>query len=386
MSERSLDHYQIEELIGVGSSGQVYRAWDPLLERRVALKVLREESSGGDPLLEARMQARLKHEHIVQVYETGLHRGRPAVAMQLVDGQTLGAACRDLELKARLGIIEQVVRAVAFAHRGGLIHRDLKPANVLVEARESGPHAFVVDFGIATEVEAEGVTLTGLVLGTPEYMAPEQLRGERTRSSDLYALGVMLFETVAGRRPHAAETRMGLMFDRLRTPAPSLRSAAPAAPRDLVAVVDRCLAFEPEARFPSAEALAHDLSAIQRGEPVSARPLTLTYRFGSWVGRHRLAAAAAALAASALVVAGAVAVRERVLGAERAELAREFASSARDIEWTVRAIEMSPPHDSSRARRDLEARVAEVEARRVELGPRAFAAGSLAVGQAELAL
>ncbi|MEM6796032.1 MAG: serine/threonine-protein kinase, partial [Acidobacteriota bacterium] len=387
MLERSLDHYRIEELIGLGAGGQVYRARDPELERLVALKVLRHDPGAREPLREARMQARLEHEHIAQIYETGLHRGRPAVAMQLIEGVDFAVACRSLESDQRLEIFEHVVRAVAFAHRGGLIHRDLKPANVLVEDRGDGRfHAFVVDFGIATEIDAEGVTLTGTIAGTPEYMAPEQIRGERTRRSDLYALGVMLFEAMSGRRPQQAEARLELMFERLRTPAPPLRRVMPEASLDLAAVVDRCLAFEPTHRYASADELLRDVIALRRGEPVSARPLTAAYHAASWLRRHRLLAAVVAGAALAVTVLAGAALRERLRSADRAKLAQDFASSARDLEWTLRAIEMSPIHDATDARRTLSSRIGRVESRLRELGDAAAVPGALALGRAHLAL
>lgn len=381
-----LDRYEIEELLGVGAGGRVYRAWDPRLERRVALKVLRTPEAGEAPLREARVQARLAHPHIAEIYEIGLHQGRPAVAMQLIDGIVFPTGPGELDFDGKLLVLEQVARAVAYAHDRGMIHRDLKPANILVERRESGPHAFVVDFGLATEIDAAGVTLTGSVVGTPEYMAPEQMRGERTRASDLYALGVLLFEAVCGRRPHQADSRVQLMLEVVRTPAEPLLRHAPTASPDLAAVVDRCLAFEPRRRYESADALAEDLSALRDGLPVSARPLTPFDRAWRWIGRHKVRASLLAALLTVGVGLTATALRERVRGARMAELSQEFAGRASDLEWTLRAIEMSPLHDSSHGRRRLEASLEDVRRRMEELGPLAVGPGHTAIGRTELAL
>ena len=353
--ESEMDRYVIEELLGTGASGQVYRAFDPDLERHVALKVLRQTDSGYDSLREARLQARLEHPHIAQIYETGERDGRQAVAMQLIEGRDLTTVCRDLPRGEHLLVFEQIASAVHFAHRSGLLHRDLKPGNVLVEDRQGSPHVFVLDFGIATEIDAPGVTLTGMAVGTPEYMAPEQLRGERSRSADVYSLGVMLFEVLAGRRPHQADSRVELMVQVMREPAPTVRRFEQDLAPDVVAVVDRALAYEPEDRYHSAGQLALDLEALRLGQPVSVRPLGRAQRLSRWIRRNRLLSGLAAAAALMVWLLGGAAMAERWRSEARAELAQEFASQAKDIEWTTRAIEMAPLHDTSKARSVLEA-------------------------------
>jgi serine/threonine-protein kinase len=227
-ASEAASRYEVGELLGEGGMARVHRAFDKVLKRTVALKLLRSD----DPLLiqrflrEARAQAKVAHEHICPIYEVGVLGGRPFIAMQLVEGETLGAAQAKMTLEQRVRVLREVAEAVDAAHQAGLIHRDLKPANILVERTESGEwKPYVLDFGIAREASAEGLTMTGQLLGTPHYMSPEQALGraaEVDRRTDVYALGATLYELCAG-----GAALLGCLGD--RGPPPGHREGAGAA-------------------------------------------------------------------------------------------------------------------------------------------------------------
>jgi eukaryotic-like serine/threonine-protein kinase len=302
--------YEIHELLGIGGRGQVYRARDVLLDRWVALKLLR----GGDEdvqqrlLREARAQARVDHPNVCRVFEAGELDGKPFIAMELVEGEPIDRATADLSLRQRIDLLRKVAEAVQAAHSQGLVHRDLKPGNVLVELRGDRLEPFVVDFGLAVEPEAPGLTATGTVVGTPGYMAPEQITGDRSRidrRTDVYALGALLYRVLAGRDPYEAGSPVEALMEAVRTDPVPLRKVIDDVPRDLALIVHKCLERDPESRYDSARLLAEDLERFLDGRPVLAQPPSWTYRAVRVLRRHRRLAAGLG-AAALLAVAGAV--------------------------------------------------------------------------------
>ncbi len=264
--------------IGSGGMGEVFKAWDPDLQRHVALKYLRHD----DPVLverllrEARAQARVDHPSVGKVYEVGEDEGRPYIAMEYVDGRPLDIAAAGLSLEHKVLLVKQVAEAVQAAHAAGLIHRDLKPANILVVDRDGLPHPYVLDFGIARLEEVAGLTMTGQVMGTPGYLSPEQARGEVAtldRRTDVFSLGVILYELLGGARPFDGHSSVEILLHLIEDEPEPLRTRAPGIPRDLETVVMTCLEKDPDRRYPSARALADDLGRFLDGEPVEARPI-----------------------------------------------------------------------------------------------------------------
>ena len=295
------ERYVIERLLGAGGMGQVYLAQDTRLNRKIALKLLRGANNDlvDRMIREARAQARVIHDNICKVYDAGEFDGKPYIAMQFVDGCPIDQAAREMSLRQKVIVLRDVAEAVQAAHNHGLVHRDLKPGNVMVEQSDPGVwHPYVLDFGIALELEAPGMTTTGTIRGTPAYMAPEQIRGGRDEldhRADIYSLGIVLYELLSGGPPFTAATPIELLIKALEEPPPSLRKTARDVPVDLRVIVEKCLEKEPERRYRSARALAEDLDRFLANEPVMARPATWTYRLRKQIARHKIVASTVAV-------------------------------------------------------------------------------------------
>jgi len=288
------DRYTLLDVLGDGGMARVYLARDGVLGREVALKVLGERYAEDELFVErfrreAKNAASLNHPGVVQVYDQGrAEDGTYYMAMEYVPGGTLK------ELIARRGplnsseaadIASRVADALAEAHRGGIVHRDVKPQNVLLTA--SG-EAKVADFGIARATSSRTMTETNTVLGTASYMSPEQVRGERVGpQSDLYSLGVVLYEMLTGRLPHEASDPIATAMKHLERPAPHPRDANPVVPEELDALVVRLLSKDPEERYPGAAELAEDLRRIRDGLPPLASGFGGQIRTNPTVSRPR---------------------------------------------------------------------------------------------------
>ena len=260
--------YEVEELVGTGGMSSVYRARDTVLGRHVALKVLHEHFSTDEEYVErfrreARAIARLNHPNIVTVIDRGEFEGRQFIVFEHVPGENLKDLVRregPLPVQEALALTQQVARGLAFAHEHGIVHRDVKPQNVLVD-EEGSPK--VTDFGIARSLDPqEGLTQTGTLLGTSDYIAPEQASGRRVdERSDQYGLGVLLYELLTGEVPYPAETFMAVAMRHLRDPVPSVSERRQDVPPEVDSIVARAMAKNPNDRFPSVEAMAAAIDA-----------------------------------------------------------------------------------------------------------------------------
>ena len=268
--------YELEELVGTGGMSSVYRAHDRLLERHVALKVLHEHFTADSDYVErfrreARAVAQLSHPNIVTVIDRGEQDDRQFIVFEYVDGQNLKSLlARDGPLPereaVRLGL--QIARALGFAHGQGLIHRDVKPQNVLLNG---DGQAKVTDFGIARSVEVHGgLTQTGTVLGTSDYISPEQARGSRADAqSDIYSLGAVLYELLTAEVPFPGDNFVAVAMRHINEPPPSVRAKRPELSPRLDAAIRRAMAKDPRDRFASMDELCAELSACL-GEETTA--------------------------------------------------------------------------------------------------------------------
>ena len=278
MSERILPpRYSSTAHLASGGMGDVYRATDGLLSRTVAVKVLAERHARNADVRarftrEARAAARLSaHPNVVTVFDVGEHHGQPFIVMEYLDGGSVHDRVRSTPVAPGRAIewLRQAAAGLDAAHAQGIVHRDVKPANLLLDDED---RVHVTDFGIASAAGFDTLTLPGTVLGTAGYLSPEQARGETaTAASDRYALGVVAYELLTGRRPYAAETPVTEAFAHLNAPIPSAAQVAPGLPRGVDAVFERALAKEPRDRPASAGELVEELADVFRdAEPVTA--------------------------------------------------------------------------------------------------------------------
>ena len=263
--------YHIEDLVGEGAMGVVYRALDPVLNRHVAIKVMsdalaRDEALRDRFLREARAAGSLQHPNVITIYDFGEVDGHLYIAMEFVDGSDLDVVLRNgtpLSLDEKLSIMTDVLNGLGYAHRRGVVHRDIKPANVRID--EEG-HARIMDFGIAHLNSAmTKMTRTGMMLGTPNYMAPEQITGEEiSPRTDIFAAGAVLYELLTNSRPFQADTLHAVLYKITSESPPSLSSILPGLPSSLNDVVMRALAKDPARRYPTALEMANDLTRVRQ--------------------------------------------------------------------------------------------------------------------------
>ena len=330
-----MGNYELTAEIASGGSGLVYRARQIDLGRTVAVKVLRAGTLATEEEVhrfhaEAEAAARLDHSSIVPVYEVGAHEGRPFISMKLVDGPSLDRCIeryRD-DPRAAASLVARVARAVDHGHRHAVLHRDVKPSNVLL-GEDGTP--YVVDFGTAKLLDAgEGRTVTGSIIGTPYYMAPEQVlaRGDLTVATDVYGLGCVLYELLVGRPPLVAEGLIETLQLVVESDPTPIRSVRPDIHRDLATICHTCLRKDPARRYASALALAEDLERWLKYEPIRARPTARIERM--WLAARRKPLVTALLAAIALlsvtlVVGTVVTGFELRAGLERTRAAEDLA-------------------------------------------------------------
>jgi eukaryotic-like serine/threonine-protein kinase len=386
---RYFGDYELQDEIARGGMGVVYRARQSSLNRPVALKMILAANFASEADVarfrrEAESAANLDHPNIIPIYEVGEHDGRHYFSMRLIEGTSLAERMRNEDhsqtpltrpsgtlsprpmrgegwgegssLKAAVHLITKVARAVHYAHQHGILHRDLKPANILLDA--SG-EPFVTDFGLARSVEGDSaLTLSGAVMGTPAYMAPEQATASKTitTSADIYSLGAILYEALTGQPPFKGgtviETIQHVLDDEPRPP----RELSSSVDKDLETIALKCLEKDPARRYSSAEALAADLDHWLNHEPIAARPIGGVERAVKWA--RRKPALAALILVTLLAVSAYIGLalfnkarflRERDLAIEarmRAELAEKeteqklwqsYLAQARANRWSGRA-------------------------------------------------
>jgi hypothetical protein len=335
--------YEIIQELGRGGMGIAYEAQQTGLKRIVALKMILAQQLA-DPAdvrrfrTEAENIAALDHPHIVPVYEVGEHQGQHFFSMKLMDGASLSASLPAYAADPRKAaqLVAQVARAVHHAHQRGILHRDLKPANILLD-KEGSPH--VTDFGLAKRIQGEGgVSLSGAIVGTPAYMAPEQATAQKTVTTavDVYGLGAVLYALLTGGPPFQGANVLEILTQVVERKATSPRALNQRVDRDLETVCLKCLAKDPARRYQSAEQLAEDLERWQRGEPILARPAGPWERAGKWVKRNPLVAGLLAALVLVLLAGSVVSVCFAIHDTRQAEQARTAEADAKRKAKTAR--------------------------------------------------
>src|SRR5216684_3616275 len=308
------ERYEIQQLLGQGGMGAVYKARDIELERLVALKLIRPDLASHPEILrrfkqELILAREVTHRNVIRIFDLGQAHGVRFITMEYVEGRDLRALLHEkgkLTPEEAVPIFVQIASALEAAHHAGVVHRDLKPQNVMVD---QGGRVYVMDFGVARSLETPGMTQTGALMGTPEYMSPEQAKGLKADArSDLFSLGIIFYEMLSGVSPFKADTAMATMFKRTRERAVPLAQAMSGVPVFLSDIVSKCLEIDQEQRYPSARAIIEDLEKWKSGEVRSAmnpvaRWLEYAPRQQKWL---------AAGMAACLVIGGAYSFREKL--------------------------------------------------------------------------
>jgi WD40 repeat protein len=380
--------YELIDVLGRGGMAVVYLARQVSLDRLVALKTvsaaLGAESHGRERFRrEARAVAQLEHPRIVSIHDIGTSAGAMYYTMDYIAGADLGRAMRErtIPIREAASIVQKVAEAIEHAHQRGVLHRDLKPGNILLD-KANEPH--VADFGIALETEAAaGLTLTGDVLGTPPYMAPEALAGgpgKSSAASEVYALGAILFHLLTGRTPFTGTTASEILHLALSAAPPSPRLLNAAIPRDLETICLKCLEKSPESRYATAGALAEDLRRFLDGENILARPIPAPVRLARWARRRPAPAALLGL-----LIIGALAATFAAIAFERSrERAVRAETQAREQLFEAQLARAESLRGSKRVGQRTDALAALSAAAKVKVTPALRAAAIAALAQTDL--
>lgn len=375
------DRYRDLVLIGEGAMARVYKATDTLLQRPVALKVLKD--TAGPAVAEARAQAQVEHPNVCRVYEVG----KSHIVLQLVEGPTLARLAPTLSMERKLALVRDIALGVHAAHGRGLVHLDLKLNNVLLYQEEEGTLVpMVSDFGM---VLAETAEAGFCPMGTPPYTSPEQLAGDPSkvdRRADVYALGVMLYVLLSGSIPFEAHDFPGLLEAMAHAPPVPLRRRNPTLPEDLSRLVHRCLGKRQEDRYPSAQALAEDLDRFLRHLPLGVMGKAPAYRLRMWRRRNRAVLRVAAVGLAVLVVAGVAGLRHVRYINEQAEWDHHFQVLVENLRGRLEHVWRQPTHDIGPELIQAREGIAALEAEMQRHGGAAQGPGHLAIGQALLLL
>src|SRR5258707_8085585 len=265
------ERYEILQLLGQGGMGAVYKARDVELERTVALKLIRPDLASHPEILrrfkqELILAREVTHPNVIRIYDLGQASGVRYITMEYVEGRDLRALLHDkgkLTPEEAVPLFQQIAAALEAAHHAGVVHRDLKPQNIMVD---KGGRVYVMDFGVARSLDTPGMTQTGALMGTPEYMSPEQAKGMKVDArSDLFSMGIIFYEMLSGASPFKADTAMATMFKRTRERAVPLAQAGSGVPVFLSDIVLKSLEVDQEQRDPSARAIIEDLGEWKSG-------------------------------------------------------------------------------------------------------------------------
>ncbi len=271
------NRYEVIEELGVGGMGSVYKVFDKKIDEKVALKVLAPEVAGDEKTIERfrhelKLARKVSHRNVCRMYDLSEEEGTPFITMEYVPGENLKSLIKrigQLSIAKAISIAKQVGEGLVEAHRLGVVHRDLKPQNIMLD---SEGNARIMDFGIARSIKTKGITETGLIIGTPEYMSPEQVEGqEADQRSDIYSFGVILFEMVTGRVPFSGTTPLSIVLKHKTEKPPDPKTFVDQIPYELSLLILRCMEKEGDKRYQSADELLSELAKIEKGITTTER-------------------------------------------------------------------------------------------------------------------
>jgi serine/threonine-protein kinase len=379
--------------LGDGGMGRVYKAFDQQLKRVVALKFLKRLEPGPVErfLQEGRAQAQIDHPNVCSVFSVDEHQGQPYLAMRFIDGPTLKDALHLLSLEQKARIIKEVALALHSCHRQGIVHRDIKPTNIMLERREDGAWwPYLMDFGLARDLDDTGMTLPGIILGTPVYCSPEQVQGRMgdvDRRSDVYSLGATLYECLSGAPPFPSQGSLMDLVHRISREDPvPLGQKVPNLPRDLQTIVMKTLEKEPAQRYDSARALAEDLERFLDGDPILAHSTSLGYRLLKRFRKNRSLALMAGVSLVLVLGFAGFGLTMAVRGRIQSQSSRTFGREAERMEAILLKAYSLPLHDVRPERQLVQERLEQIQASLPTLGRWSQPAARLALGRGFLAL
>ncbi|WLT31000.1 serine/threonine-protein kinase [Geothrix sp. PMB-07] len=382
--------YQDLQLIGVGGQALIYKARDMQLDRWVALKfpIHDRPQRVAHMLREARAQAQLDHPNVLKVLEVGEHQGKPFIAMHYVEGGNLAENYVRFSIETRVRLMKAVAEGLQEAHSHGLLHLDLKPGNILVDTTHpEEPWPYLTDFGLVRLEDYGGRVLAERLpaFGTAPFSSPEQMARDLAhldRRSDIYSLGATLYSVLSGHTPFDSRDPLDILG---MDPVP-LRARDPMLPKDLEAIVAKCLRSAPEERYGTAKAVADDLQRFLDGVPVHARRPSPAYRLAKWVRRNRSLAAMTVIAILLFTGFGTWAILAARRQALQVRLANKYGRDVQSMEQLLRLAHLSRKHNRRPAVTNARETMAAIEQEMKALGPGAMGPGSYALGMGHLAL
>ncbi|MCP4156429.1 MAG: protein kinase, partial [bacterium] len=384
--------YRNIEKIGEGGMGVVYKAFDPQLKRFVALKFVKKDSQDNLKrfVQEAQAQAQLTHKNICRVYEVGEYEDSPYISMQYIDGISLKKATHQLNIDQKVMVMRTVASALYEAHKNGIIHRDIKPANIMLDQNSDGKWVpYVMDFGLAREIESPSLTMSGMVLGTPNYVSPELAMGEKDivdRRSDIFSLGSTMYDFFTGQRPFKADSTLEILMKVTRHDPIPPRALIPAIPQDMETILLKCLEKEPHRRYDSARAVAEDCRHYLDGEPIKARQPTITYRILKKTKKHKAAFIMAASLFITLLTLVVVWLHSSWAVDRTAEISQRFGQTIESIENSTRISHTIPPHDIRPQIKRVQEQMADLKSQMEEAGSLSSGPGNYALGRGHFIL
>ncbi len=387
------DKYSLEKLLGQGAYGQVYKAVDLKLKRTVALKILTNSPINRIEKFrrEARNQAKVDHPNVCKVYEVDSYKDIHYISMQYIEGETLNKLNKKLSINEKVQIIKQVAKGLHAAHLTGLIHRDIKPTNILIKQKQNGKYIpYITDFGIAKQLDSPALTKDAIASGSPNYMSPEQAAGDKYKAldirTDIYSLGVTLYEMLTGKLPHSGETSIEVMFKIINQEPTPVCKFNPNIPKDLGSIVMKCLEKEPKKRYQSAQELTEDLNRFLKGDPVKARQSGILYKTSKKIKKHPLITTVMTLLTIFILMILSFWISDKVETAKKIAISQQLGQIINNSEHIMRIAHMMPIHNLKGDLQKVENETVKIKSLVKKMGKAGKGPGLYALGKCYLIL